>query len=149
MLEKPLKIATLARVLRRNLPQGDGRVLIVDDNPDDRRLMRDYLQAGRAEIEMARNGKEALEILERFTPDLMVVDLVMPVMDGATLLRELRSDPRLIDLPVVVVTARDLGREELERLGRLASQVLRKGADLEERLRSLFSNVLARKAAAG
>jgi signal transduction histidine kinase len=80
------------------------RVLVVEDNPDMRRFTTQVLEA-EFECEQARNGAEALERLERRAPDVVVTDVMMPVMDGAELLAEMRSRPALSTIPVIVLTA--------------------------------------------
>jgi signal transduction histidine kinase len=80
------------------------RVLVVEDNPDMRRFTTRVLEA-EFDCEQARDGAEALERLERSAPDLVVTDVMMPVMDGAALLAEMRARPALTTIPVIVLTA--------------------------------------------
>ena len=69
-----------------------GRVLVVDDSADDRALVTSYLEEGGAEVLVAGSGREALNVLEKVTPDLAIVDLRMPEMDGLTFLKEKQSE---------------------------------------------------------
>ena len=78
------------------------RVLVADDNAD----MRDYVQrllASRYDVETVGNGVEALEAIRRNRPDLLVSDVMMPARDGFGLLREIRADPELGSLPVILL----------------------------------------------
>ncbi len=81
------------------------RVLLADDNAD----MRDYVRrllAGRYEVTAVANGREALAAARRRRPDLVLSDVMMPGLDGFGLLRELRADPRTVDVPVLLLSAR-------------------------------------------
>ena len=80
-------------------------VLVTDDEPDIRYLLRSILERGGHEVAEAGNGAEALESARKRRPDLILLDLKMPVMDGFTCLEQLKADPGLKDIPVVVVTA--------------------------------------------
>jgi signal transduction histidine kinase len=80
------------------------RILCVDDEPMNLQLYQGML-AQRYEIITAVNGQQALELLDSCNPDLMILDLMMPVMDGYEVLRQVRQDPRHDLLPVLVVTA--------------------------------------------
>jgi PAS domain S-box-containing protein len=131
ILDKPIEMKELKRVLRRNLAPERHRILLVDDSEDDLELMGQFLEGGGSEVRTARNGQEALEQLEDFTPDLAIVDLLMPVMDGATLIGELRRDRRFESLPVLIVTAKDLDSTELDQLCRASAAVVQKGPNLK------------------
>lgn len=81
------------------------RILIVDDREDHRYLLRMLLQGSGFEVEEARNGEQALEMARAHIPDLVVSDLLMPVMDGYTLLRQWKNDEQLQGTPFMVYTA--------------------------------------------
>jgi len=108
---------------------GDERhdVLIVDDDPATRELFRRVLVREGWRVREATDGRRGLEQLEASRPAVMVLDLMMPNMDGFELLRAIQEKPDLADIPVVVVTSKDLTREELDWLGLRASEVIRKG----------------------
>lgn len=80
-------------------------VLIVDDKPENLYLLRVLLQGHGYEVEEARDGAQALQRAHQRQPALIVSDLLMPVMDGYTLLRQCKADPRLCSVPFVVYTA--------------------------------------------
>lgn len=80
-----------------------GKILIIDDDPQIRMLLRDRLQANGYEISLAENGVKGLELLEKESMDLMLLDLQMPEMGGMEVLDHLRQ--RSVDIPVVVLTA--------------------------------------------
>ena len=107
------------------------KIMVVDDSSTSRMFVKRCLQTvltdqGDVEYMEAGNGKEALAKMKESSADLALIDLNMPVMDGATLLRWMKSSPKLTDIPVVVVTSVDspANRDELMKLG--ASHVLSK-----------------------
>jgi CheY-like chemotaxis protein len=93
---------------------------------------------------MAGNGQEALKCLQTFTADLVILDLMMPVMDGMTFLDVIRRDPKHHLLPVVVATAKELTLQEVRQLETSVSVVLRKGDDLRVDLGRVVRTLLRR-----
>ena len=81
------------------------RILIVEDNFDNSQLVQLLLEREKFKISTAVNGKEGLEVARREHPDLIVLDLDMPVMSGWDMLQQLKADPAIRDTRVVVVTA--------------------------------------------
>ena len=81
------------------------RVLVADDNPVSRELIREILENDDCEVIEAGDGREALEKVRKNRPDLALLDIQMPVMDGNAVVRELRADPQFSKLPVVALTA--------------------------------------------
>jgi CheY-like chemotaxis protein len=87
--------------------------LLVDDNSDDALLIRRLLEGHKAyRVYHAKDGWEGLAQARQKLPDLIVTDLTMPGMDGFGLVEELKLDPRTKDIPVVVVSAKDIARGE-------------------------------------
>jgi len=80
-------------------------ILVADDNAFSRELMRELLETSGHAILEAVNGRNALELIRRCRPDLVFLDLQMPLQDGFSVIRELRNDSRFRRLPVVAVTA--------------------------------------------
>lgn len=81
------------------------RILVVDDNTDIQDMLKSMMEHQGWEVCQAANGKEALEIAQNQTPDLIVSDILMPVMDGYALCRLCKADPKLKDIPFVFYTA--------------------------------------------
>ncbi len=93
------------------------RILIIDDQPESARLLQDLLaQDGRYRVFTARSGTEGVSMVARRRPDLILLDLRMPGMDGLAVLEELRGFPETAGIPIVVVTADTLSAEEQARL---------------------------------
>jgi two-component system phosphate regulon response regulator PhoB len=82
------------------------RVLVVDDDPMVTRLVRINLELEQFEVEEAWDGKTAMKILRESPPDLLVLDIMMPQMDGWEILKQMRDDEGLKELPVVILTAK-------------------------------------------
>jgi DNA-binding response OmpR family regulator len=82
------------------------KILIVDDDDDFIGLLRKRLEASGYEVFSAANGREGVELLEREKPDLAVIDLVMPVMDGYSMIKEMKRRQGSAIVPIVVLTAR-------------------------------------------
>ena len=126
-LSKPVDRKRLREAMSRLQTSVDGDVLVVDDEPDVRELTRRTLEAEGLGVREAGNGKEALEEVARKRPGLIILDLMMPVMDGFEFVLRLRQNPDTADLPVVVVTAKDLTADDHERLRGKVHQVMQKG----------------------
>jgi DNA-binding response OmpR family regulator len=90
------------------------RVLVVDDHPPTVRLIRNALEQEGFSVASAANGAECLIALHRELPDLVVLDVVMPVLDGFQTLRILREDAQTKHLPVIILSIRDSDKDVLE-----------------------------------
>jgi signal transduction histidine kinase/CheY-like chemotaxis protein len=142
LVEKPLSRDELITAVERNVNRPVHRILVVDDSGDDRRLISSFLTRSDVVVDTAANAAEALEILVRAVPDAVVVDLLMPGMGGAECARLIKSNPKFADLPVVIVTAKDLSSHEVARLKAVTSAVLSKGEDLERDLKLALQGCL-------
>ena len=117
-------LAALSHVVPERFP----RIVIVDDTTEARLLIRRILQSqGDFTLFEAKNGKEALRIIRRESPDLIILDLMMPELDGFGVLDALKADPETEGIPVIVSTAKELSREEKERLKGQIQALLQKG----------------------
>jgi CheY-like chemotaxis protein len=110
-------------------------ILVVDDEPTLRLLIVRLLRGEGYAVEPAANGIEALDAVRRQRPDAVVLDLVMPKMDGWEFLRVCRATPELLDLPVIVMSATPTLRQPLERFNIVAC--LTKPFDLDALLSTL------------
>jgi len=145
LVSKPVEREDLLRVLWRNLLHRSAeRVMVVEDDPDARELFRTYLEGVGMDVVAAGNGSEALRMIGQESPDAIVLDLMMPVMDGMTFLQRLREIPEFIGIPVIVVTSKELTAEDREELQEKASAVIQKGEQVEDRLKDFFESIFAR-----
>jgi threonine synthase len=112
-----------------NLDEKARTVLLVDDNSDDALLIRRLLEARKAyRVYHAKDGWEGLAMARQKLPDLIISDLTMPGIDGFGLVEELKLDPRTRDIPVVVVSAKDITTEERNRLNGHIQALYQKGS---------------------
>ncbi len=147
-LTKPIHRGQLVAALRKHLNHHPpGPVLIVEDDSNVRRLVRRALNHDRREVIEAENGRQALDRLETAAPAAIVLDLVMPQMDGFAFLEALRGDPRWRRIPVIILTGKDLTAEERERLSGRAASILQKSQynleDVLPELRQLLADCIA------
>jgi len=128
-LIKPITGAQLVQAVRRVLPiEGPLRVLIVDDDLEARELLTDTLSNEGHTPVTARYAAEALRILATSRVDAVVLDLLLPGRNGFEVLSDMRADPRLSQLPVLVLTIKDLSEQERETLAGQGAQIFIKGA---------------------
>ena len=88
------------------------RILVVEDQEDNRRILRDMLTSADYEITEAENGEEALAAAAKQRPDLVLMDIQLPIMDGYEATRRIKADPTLKDVPVIAVTSYALSGDE-------------------------------------
>jgi hypothetical protein len=109
-------------------------VLLVEDDVEARRIMVHTLERAGWKVSEACNGREALDMLPDVQPHLILLDLMMPVMDGFGFLAEMRAMPEWQHIPVIVVTAKDLSRADRARLSGCVKEVLEKNAYTRDQL---------------
>src|SRR5438105_6094073 len=93
------------------------RVLVIDDEPPIREIIADALGEHGFQVEAAANGATALELMRRWAPDAIVLDLMMPRLDGSAFLELLRLNPEFQSIPVLLVTAAYAPQDAAERVG--------------------------------
>jgi threonine synthase len=125
----------LLAALNRVTDDRYSRVAIVDDHPHVRLLIRRILQAqGKYELFEAEDGKSALQMIGAEKPDLIILDLMMPELDGFSVLDALRANPATASIPVIVITAQELTAKEKERLEGQIQALMQKGDFVSEEL---------------
>jgi threonine synthase len=123
----------LLAALNNVTPNRFPRVAVVDDSPEARRLIRRILQSqGDFEIFEAVDGREAIELVNRERPDIVILDLMMPEVDGFAVLDALRSKPETANIPVIVATAKELTVNEKSRLQGQIQSLMQKGDFLND-----------------
>jgi PAS domain S-box-containing protein len=141
-LTKPVDREALRRLAKQYAaPGGGGHALVVDDDEAIRSLFRRALVEDGWTVAEATNGAEALDRVKGHCPNIVLLDLMMPVMDGFEFLLEFRSQTECAATPVIVVTAKDLTKEDRKRLSGGVERIVEKGAltatDLLEHVRGL------------
>lgn len=128
-LQKPLQAEQLSEQLSRycSVDEEEHTVLIVDDDPAILDLHSRLVKQVNCRAIGARSGREALNVLENIHPDLILLDLMMPEMDGFEVLEALRQWEATRDIPVIVLTARILSDADIERCNQSVTTILSKG----------------------
>jgi adenylate cyclase len=144
-LAKPIDRERLHRLIGRfRAPARPTRILLVEDDADQRERVRAWLQDQEWIVQEAADGREALALLKDGKPDVILLDLMMPEMDGFAVVAALQKETRWRDIPVIVITAHDLDPKDRERLNSGVQSVLVKEtfrpADLVERIRRLVDS---------
>jgi len=106
-----------------------GCVLVVEDNDVNRYLTRFVLEMGGCRVISAENGREALELARAHQPDLILMDIQMPVMDGYEATKQLKADPALRAIPVVALTAHAMPHERAQAMAAGCSGHIEKPID--------------------
>jgi CheY-like chemotaxis protein len=149
-ITKPVDRSRLSAVLSRYRAAGKaGSVLVVDDEADTRELLRRVLVHDGWEVTGAENGRVALERIAAGRPDLILLDLMMPEMDGFEFVERLRRDVRGPSIPIVVVTAKDITEEDRRRLNHSVQKILQKGAYTHEEVLKVIRELVGPETGGG
>lgn len=108
------------------------RLLLIDDDPNLILLVKDYLEFRGYEVTTAENGREALEILEKEMPDMIICDVMMPEMDGYAFVEQVRKDPRTNWIPVLFLSAKGQSQDRVKGLNTGADVYMVKPFEPEE-----------------
>jgi PAS domain S-box-containing protein len=146
---RPAEAAQVRSALGKMLRPGRTRIIVVDDEPEYLEAIREWLGDAVGEVCPARNGLEALKQVEARRPDAIFLDLMMPHMDGREFLRRVRAVEGCGDLPVVIVTGKELGSEELAALQDGATSVIQKGFAAQIQVMQQLERILGQRLQAG
>ncbi len=149
-LVKPLQedeiLQSLQSIKRRGGDRPLKRLLVVDDDPTVEDMISQLLEGKQYQVESASDGLDALEKIRADKPDAILLDLMMPRLDGLGLIERLKQDPELADLPVIVLTAKLLNQKEKEALKASVGQVIQKqgisGEELLSEIRETIKNAV-------
>ncbi len=117
------------------------RILIVEDNETNIRALTDYLSAFHYQLEVARSGLEALQLVRSEHPDLILMDVQMPGMDGLECMRQIRADPTIAPLPIIVLTALAMPGDREKALAAGANAYLSKPVSLKQLMQLIESHL--------
>jgi CheY-like chemotaxis protein len=118
-----------------NIDRSTYKVIVIDDNPDDIRLIRRILESQRKfEITEAQSGAAGLTLIRTQPPDLIILDLTMPDMDGFEVLGAIKADRQLSQIPIIVISGKELSTAQRQQLNTSTTSVMRKGEITMEKL---------------
>jgi signal transduction histidine kinase/DNA-binding response OmpR family regulator/HAMP domain-containing protein len=147
-LTKPIDRERFQTLIRKYHPNGDQKqsVLVIDDSEPTRNLVSRLLNSAGWIVDSAENGRAAINHVERARPDLILLDLMMPDVDGIEFLEILRKNEKWRSIPVILITAKDLTLDERARVSDKVEQVLQKGSysgeDLIREIQDLMASAL-------
>jgi signal transduction histidine kinase/DNA-binding response OmpR family regulator/methyl-accepting chemotaxis protein len=141
-LVKPLDRKRLRAVLNKHCARR-GRILVIEDDAPTRASTRQTAEKQGFTVIEAANGREALERVSETIPDLILLDLMMPEMDGFDFLLELHKRPEWREIPVVVMTAKDLTEDDRQRLNGRVTHIAQKGVMSQEQILAEVQAVMA------
>ena len=134
-LTKPVNWNQLSDILKKHQIKIDSEsIMIVEDDEVTRDMLRKSLESNNFKVRSAVNGKEALSKIEKAKPGLIILDLMMPEMDGFEFSEKLRENKNWLDIPVVVITAKDLTKEDHNRLKGNVETIMQKGSYTKKEL---------------
>jgi signal transduction histidine kinase/CheY-like chemotaxis protein len=136
-LVKPVRKPALLEVIRRHVPSPadeDSSILLVDDDPKALELLEEALRAAGYETQGVRSGKRALEVLANKAVGAILLDLLMPGMDGFEVIRHVRQEATLKQLPILVMTGKNLTAEEAALLSHETQGLLQKNGSWQQQL---------------
>jgi DNA-binding NarL/FixJ family response regulator len=122
-----------------------GHILLVDDEPGLREAVQAYLEDSGFAVQVASNARDAWQLLEQTTPDLVISDIMMPQVSGYEFLKQMREDVRFLNLPVVFLTAKGMTKDRIEGYNAGCDAYLSKPFDPDE-LVAIAENLIARRA---
>lgn len=135
-LTKPIDRRHFTNVLTKYAKKKNGkaRILIVEDEKDTQQLMEQTVARGNYVPVTAANGVEALKQMEITLPDMILLDLMMPEMDGFEFIEKIQTREEWRDIPVIVLTAKDVTQEDRQRLNGTVQNILQKGTYSQKQL---------------
>jgi len=136
-LIKPIRKSVLLETVQKHVPSpadDDQAILLVDDDPETLELLEETLRSAGYETQSVRSGQRALEVLSSKMVSAVLLDLLMPGMDGFQVIRHVRQEPTLKELPILVMTAKSLSRDELALLSQDTQALLQKNGSWQQYL---------------
>jgi len=144
-LVKPIRKAVLLETIRKHVPEqvdDDAAILLVDDDPKALELLAETLRSAGYETQSVQSGRRALEVLSSKLVSAVLLDLLMPGMDGFEVIRHVRREATLKNLPILVMTAKSLTQDESSLLSRETQALFHKNGPWQEQLIAEVNKVL-------
>jgi hypothetical protein len=145
-LVKPIRKPLLLEAIRKHVPfkvDDDAAILLVDDDASTLDMLEETLRPAGYETQSVRSGARALEVLSSKLVSAVLLDLLMPGMDGFEVIRHVRQEPTLKNLPILVMTAKNLSAEEVALLERETQGLFQKHGSWREQLIAEIGRVVA------
>jgi len=144
-ITKSLNQVKLKNILNKYQSSSENIVMVVDDDEGTRRMMRRLLEKEDWQVIEAEDGEDGIKKIKSQIPKLILLDLMMPKIDGFQFINILRENPAWNDIPVIIVTAKDLDDEDRQKLNSHVQDIIQKGdydrQVLLKEMRRLISHV--------
>jgi DNA-binding NarL/FixJ family response regulator len=127
--------------MKDNSLKDNKKLLLIDDDPNLILLVKDYLEFRGYNVDTAENGREALEILDNLVPDMIICDVMMPEMDGYTLVKHIRQEPVTNRIPVLFLSAKGQSQDRVKGLNEGADVYMSKPFEPEELVAQVESSL--------
>jgi DNA-binding NarL/FixJ family response regulator len=127
--------------MKDNSLKDNKKLLLIDDDPNLILLVKDYLEFRGYNVDTAENGREALEILDNLVPDMIICDVMMPEMDGYTLVKHIREEPVTNRIPVLFLSAKGQSQDRVKGLNEGADVYMSKPFEPEELVAQVESSL--------
>ncbi len=142
VIAKPAEPKRLLSLVQRAANSRERFVLVVDDNEDFTLAVKRLLEAEGFKVETANSGEDALKVLDRAIPSIIFLDLIMPQMNGFDVMQRIRRNEAWKDIPVVVLSGKELTKEEWERLNAYTKDFVKKGEFTQETISNTIKQIL-------
>lgn len=127
--------------MKDNSQRDSKKLLLIDDDPNLILLVKDYLEFRGYDVMTAENGREALEVLDQKVPDMIICDVMMPEMDGYSLVKHIRQEPRTNTIPVLFLSAKGQSQDRVKGLNEGADVYMVKPFEPEELVAQVESSL--------
>ena len=127
--------------MKDNSLKDNKKLLLIDDDPNLILLVKDYLEFRGYNVDTAENGREALEVLDNLVPDMIICDVMMPEMDGYTLVKHIREEPVTNRIPVLFLSAKGQSQDRVKGLNEGADVYMSKPFEPEELVAQVESSL--------
>ena len=127
--------------MKDNSQKDSKKLLLIDDDPNLILLVKDYLEFRGYNVDTAENGREALEVLDQLTPDMIICDVMMPEMDGYALVKHIREEPTTNRIPVLFLSAKGQSQDRVKGLNEGADVYMSKPFEPEELVAQVESSL--------
>jgi DNA-binding NarL/FixJ family response regulator len=131
--------------MKDSSPKDNRKLLLIDDDPNLILLVKDYLEFRGYNVMTAENGREALDLLDRDVPDMIICDVMMPEMDGYSLVKHIRDEPRTNRIPVLFLSAKGQSQDRVKGLNEGADVYMSKPFEPEELVAQVEASLIQLK----